>query len=386
MTDTARAIAMIRRLVAFDTTSALSNLALIEDVKAYLAEYGIDSRLTFDEAHGKANLYATIGPKDKGGVVLSGHTDVVPVEGQIWATDPFEVVQKDGLLYGRGTSDMKSFIAIALALVPELVKMELKTPIHFAFSFDEEVGCFGVKHLIRDIVENFPLPRAVIIGEPTEMKLVTAHKGVQAYRVEVTGVAGHSSLPQNGVNAVFAATDLIQSVKAMQEAAKQRPSAEAFEPPYSSFNIGRIEGGTAGNIIPQNCNFSVEMRIVPEDDGAAMEAELRAAVEALDAELKAQSPKAGATMRLFAAVPPLKPESDGVAEALVRHLTGVNQTGVVAFATEGGLFQEAGISTVMCGPGSIVQAHQPDEFIAISQVEEGIAFMRKLFAWAEKTA
>jgi acetylornithine deacetylase len=385
VTDTARAIAMIRRLVAFDTTSALSNLALIEDVKAYLAEYGIDSRLTFDEAHGKANLYATIGPKDKGGVVLSGHTDVVPVEGQIWATDPFEVVQKDGLLYGRGTSDMKSFIAIALALVPELVKMELKTPIHFAFSFDEEVGCFGVKHLIRDIVENFPLPRAVIIGEPTEMKLVTAHKGVQAYRVEVTGVAGHSSLPQNGVNAVFAATDLIQTVKAMQEAAKQRPSAEAFEPPYSSFNIGRIEGGTAGNIIPQNCNFSVEMRIVPEDDGAAMEAELRAAVEALDAELKAQSPKAGATMRLFAAVPPLKPESDGVAEALVRHLTGVNQTGVVAFATEGGLFQEAGISTVMCGPGSIVQAHQPDEFIAISQVEEGIAFMRKLFAWAEKT-
>ncbi|MBC7136781.1 MAG: M20/M25/M40 family metallo-hydrolase, partial [Oceanibaculum nanhaiense] len=206
MTDTARAIAMIRRLVAFDTTSALSNLALIEDVKAYLAEYGIDSRLTFDEAHGKANLYATIGPKDKGGIVLSGHTDVVPVEGQIWATDPFEVVQKDGLLYGRGTSDMKSFIAIALMLVPELVKMDLKTPIHFAFSFDEEVGCFGVKHLIRDIVENFPLPRAVIIGEPTEMKLVTAHKGVQAYRVEVTGVAGHSSLPQNGVNAVFAAT------------------------------------------------------------------------------------------------------------------------------------------------------------------------------------
>ncbi|RKQ70379.1 acetylornithine deacetylase [Oceanibaculum indicum] len=386
MTDTARAIAMIRRLVAFDTTSALSNLALIEDVKSYLAEYGIDSRLTFDEAHGKANLYATIGPKDKGGVVLSGHTDVVPVEGQIWATDPFEVVEKNGLLYGRGTSDMKSFIAIALALVPELVKMELKTPIHFAFSFDEEVGCFGVKHLIRDIVENFPLPRAVIIGEPTEMKLVTAHKGVQAYRVEVTGVAGHSSLPQNGVNAVFAATDLIQTVKAMQEAAKQRPSAEAFEPPYSSFNVGRIEGGTAGNIIPQNCNFSVEMRIVPEDDGAAMEAELRAAVEALDAELKAQSPKAGATMRLFAAVPPLKPESDGVAEALVRHLTGVNQTDVVAFATEGGLFQEAGISTVMCGPGSIVQAHQPDEFIAISQVEEGIAFMRKLFAWAEKTA
>ena len=386
MTDTARAIAMIRRLVAFDTTSALSNLALIEDVKSYLAGYGIDSRLTFDEAHGKANLYATIGPKDRGGIVLSGHTDVVPVEGQIWATDPFEVVQKDGLLYGRGTSDMKSFIAIALALVPELVKMELKTPIHFAFSFDEEVGCFGVKHLIRDIVENFPLPRAVIIGEPTEMKLVTAHKGVQAYRVEVTGVAGHSSLPQNGVNAVFAATDLIQTVKAMQEAAKQRPSAEAFEPPYSSFNVGRIEGGTAGNIIPQNCNFAVEMRIVPEDDGAAMEAELRAAVAALDAELKAQSPKAGATMRLFAAVPPLKPESDGVAEALVRHLTGVNQTGVVAFATEGGLFQEAGISTVMCGPGSIVQAHQPDEFIAISQVEEGIAFMRKLFAWAEQTA
>jgi acetylornithine deacetylase len=377
---------MIRRLVAFDTTSALSNLALIEDVKAYLAGFSIDSRLTFDEAHGKANLYATIGPKDKGGVVLSGHTDVVPVEGQIWATDPFEAVQKDGLLYGRGTSDMKSFIAIALALVPELVKMDLKTPIHFAFSYDEEVGCFGVKHLIRDIVENFPLPRAVIIGEPTEMKLVTAHKGVQAYRVEVTGVAGHSSLPQNGVNAVFAATDLIQTVKAMQGAAKQRPSAEAFEPPYSSFNIGRIEGGTAGNIIPQNCNFAVEMRIVPEDDGAAMESQLRAAVAALDAELKAQSPKAGATMRLFAAVPPLKPESDGVAEALVRHLTGVNQTGVVAFATEGGLFQEAGISTVICGPGSIVQAHQPDEFIAVSQVEEGIAFMRKLFAWAEQTA
>lgn len=373
---------MIRRLIAFDTTSALSNLALIEDVRGYLAGYGVESRLTYDEAHGKANLFATIGPKDKGGVVLSGHTDVVPVTGQPWDTDPFEVVEKDGRLYGRGTCDMKSFIALGLALVPEMVKADLKVPIHFALSYDEEVGCFGVKHLIADILANLPLPRAVIIGEPTEMRLITGHKGVSDYRVKVRGVAGHSSMPQNGVNAIFSASTVIEAVKRMQEEAKQRLSAQDFEPPYSTYNIGLIEGGTAGNIIAQDCDFAVEIRVIPEDDAAALESALFSEVAALDAALKAQHPLAGASVSLKAGVPPLRPETDGAAEALLKHLTGINQTGVVAFATEGGMFQDAGMSTIMCGPGSIVQAHQPNEYIALSQVDAGEAFLRKLVAWA----
>src|SRR5258708_16458484 len=265
----AASIQMIERLGAFDTTSALSNLALIDDVRGYLAGFGVESRLTYNAEKTKANLYATIGPKDQGGVVLSGHTDVVPVAGQNWSGDPFTVRRADGRLYGRGTSDMKSFIAVALALVPELVKRRPKTPIHFAFSFDEEVGCHGARHLVRDIVANLPRPRMVIVGEPTMMKLVNAHKGAAAYEVVITGVEGHSSAPQRGANAIFAGVRIINEVLKIQDEFKAKADPKCgFEPPYPTFNVGIIEGGTAGNIIPNRCRFKLELRVLPGDSEA----------------------------------------------------------------------------------------------------------------------
>ena len=257
-------IAMIERLVAFDTTSHLSNLALIEDVKGILAGHGVASRLTHNAEKTKANLFATIGPKDKGGIVLSGHTDVVPVTGQPWSADPFKVRKADGRLYGRGTADMKSFIAVALSLLPDLVKRTLKTPIHFAFSYDEEVGCHGARPLIRDIVDNLPLPRAVIVGEPTMMKLINQHKGAGSWSVHVHGLEGHSSGPERGVNANFYAVRLISEILRIQDdlIAKADPK-NGFQPPYPTFNIGMLKGGTAGNIIPNHCEFLLELRVLP---------------------------------------------------------------------------------------------------------------------------
>ena len=380
MTDTARAIAMIRRLVAFDTTSALSNLALIEDVKAYLAGYGIDSRLTFDEAHGKANLYATIGPKDKGGIVLSGHTDVVPVEGQVWATDPFEVVQKDGLLYGRGTSDMKSFIAIALAFVPEFLAKPLKTPIHFAFSYDEEVGCIGVRRLL-DILEKQPVkPAACIVGEPTSMKPVVAHKGKKSTRCHVHGLECHSSLAPTGVNAVEFAAEIVTHLRGMAKRKRtEGPFDPGFDPPHTTVHTGLMHGGTALNIVPKDCYFDFEFRHLPEDDPEELLGEVRAFVETkLLPEMHAIDPATGVRFEQISQIPGLDMKDDDPLTQLVMALSGANSTGKVAFGTEAGLFQQVGIPTIVCGPGDIAQAHKPNEFIALSQVAKGEAFMRRL--------
>jgi acetylornithine deacetylase len=382
------AIEMIERLVAYDTTSHLSNLALINDVKGILSGHGIDSRLTFNAEKTKANLFATVGPKDKGGIVLSGHTDVVPVTGQPWSADPFKVRKADGRLYGRGTADMKSFIAVALSLLPELVKRDLKTPIHFAFSYDEEVGCHGARPLIQDIVANLPLPRAVIVGEPTMMKLINQHKGAASFKITVHGQEGHSSGPQLGVNANFVAVKLIGEILRIQDEliAAADPKSE-FTPPYPTFNIGVLSGGTAGNIIPNHCEFALELRVLPGQTTDPIVDKIKAFASAtLEPEMRRVSPKAHIHFHKNGEIPPLSALPDSPAEALIRLLTGLNQAGAVAYGTEAGLFQEGGMPTVVFGPGDIAQAHQADEFIELAQVEACEVFMRKLFDWAEKNA
>ncbi len=375
---------MIDRLIAFDTTSALSNIALIDFVDDYLQSYGVATRRTSNEDGSKANLFATIGPEIEGGVVLSGHTDVVPVAGQEWASDPFTVVEKDGQLFGRGTSDMKSFSAAALALVPDFLSRSLKKPIHLALSYDEEVGCLGVRSLIADLKANLPRPAMVIIGEPTSMRIVNGHKGIAVYETQITGQAAHSSQPHRGGNAIFAASMLIDFIRKMAEAKRANAVPDSgYEPPYTTFNVGVINGGTAQNIIAQNCNFFWEHRTLPGDDPAAILASYEDFVaETVLPKLREFAPDARIETKLRSSVPALMPEDDGAAEQLVRLLTGLNASEVVSFATEGGLFQEIGISTVMCGPGSIDQAHQPNEFIDIAQVEQCEAFMKKLADWA----
>ncbi|WP_425450487.1 acetylornithine deacetylase [Virgifigura deserti] len=381
-------IEMIERLVAFDTVSARSNLGLIDFVRDYLAGHGIDSRLTFDTRREKANLFATIEPQTGGspggGIVLSGHTDVVPVEGQPWDTDPFRVVVKDGRLYGRGTADMKSFIAIALALVPELRARDLKTPIHLALSYDEEIGCLGVPALLRDIADALPAPRLAIIGEPTLMRIANRHKGVLAFETRVTGRDGHSSGTHRGVNAVVHAAEIIGFLDRLAtERRRQGPFDDGFDPPYTTLNIGTIEGGAALNIIPRHCAFKWEFRPVPADDPAAIPARLDSFVaETVLPRMRGTAPEADVTTTPRCAVPALLPEADSPAEALARSLTGANTTVGAAFATEAGLFQEAGIPAIVCGPGSIEQAHQPNEFIALEQVAACEAFLRRLADWA----
>ena len=373
---------MIERLVAFDTTSAKSNLQLIDFVDAYLRDLGVPTRRTGDG--GKANLFATIGPEIAGGVVLSGHSDVVPVDGQAWSHDPFDAVERDGRLYGRGTADMKSFIAVALAMVPDFLAAPLARPLHLAISYDEEVGCLGVSKLIEDIKAALPLPRMVIIGEPTSMQIVNAHKSITALRTVITGKPAHSSQPQRGASAILAAGKLINHIGEMAAAKRgSAPAGSPFDPPYTTFNVGTVEGGAALNIIPQSCAFTWEFRALPEDDPRAILAEFeRFAGEAVLPSLREFEPAAEIVTQVMADVVALVPESDGAAEALVRSLSRRNVTSVVSFGTEGGLFQQAGFSTVVFGPGSIDQAHQPDEFIDLRQVEACEAFLYKLRDWA----
>ena len=375
---------MIERLIAFDTTSASSNLELIDFVEDYLAGHGVAGRRTVNAQGTKANLFASLGPARAGGVVLSGHTDVVPVAGQAWVSDPFRVTEKDGRLYGRGTADMKSFLAVALALVPEFLAAPLERPIHLALSYDEEVGCLGVGHLIADMQAAVPPPAMILIGEPTSMRIASRHKGCYVQRTRVIGKEAHSSQPHLGGSAILAAGELLHFLGQM--AAERRLAAApetGFEPPYTSFNIGVIEGGQALNIIPRACSFTWEFRTLPHEDPEAIRARFDAFAEtSVLAGLRASAPEAEIATERLAGVPPLKFEAEGAAEALLRRLSGLNSTIAVSFGTEGGLFQEAGFSTVVCGPGSIDQAHQPNEFIEIAQVEACTALLRKLGDWA----
>jgi acetylornithine deacetylase len=377
---TARSIAMLEKLVAFDTVSRNSNLAFIGFVQELLKGHGVESRLVYNEEKTKANLLATVGPDVAGGIVLSGHTDVVPVDGQDWHTDPFSVVAKDGRLYGRGTADMKCFLAIALAALEEMKAAPLKTPLHFAFSYDEEVGCAGVPSLIRLLNKELPAPRAVIVGEPTDMKVVSAHKGITGVRTIVTGHESHSSQIHRGVSAVMVAAELILYLRGLsEEAAAKGPHNALFEPPHTTLTANVITGGTAINIMAGSCEFQWDVRALPEDDPDKYIRRFmdHCAQEVLP-RMRAIAPGCNIETIPRAGTPALKPERESEAERLCRMLTGDNVTRAVAFAAEAGQFQQTGLSTVICGPGSISQAHQPNEYIEISQVEAGTRFMHDL--------
>ena len=374
----------ISRLVAFDTTSANSNLPLIEDVADFLDGNGLAVRLIHDDGGTKANLFATLGPDIEGGVVLSGHTDVVPVAGQKWDSDPFAVVERDGRLYGRGTTDMKSFIAATLALVPEFAARPAATPVHLALSYDEEVGCIGVRRMIDMIMGELPRPRLVIVGEPTEMRVVNAHKGISQQNTVVTGRDGHSSRPQDGVNAVAYAAEIIAFLNRLAgEMAAPGAADKRFDPPGTTFNIGIIEGGTAVNIIARECRFRWEFRPVPGIDPQAILDRLEAFVASdILPRMRAVDPDSGVVTTCEVTAPTLEPRPGSPAEHLALQISGANAAGTVSYVCEAGLFAAAGIPAVVCGPGSVTQAHQPNEFVAVEQVAECTGFLRALMTRA----
>ena len=372
--------------MAFDTTSRNSNLALIEFVRDYLDANKITSELVFAEDRNKANLYATIGPQDRGGVMLSGHTDVVPIDDQDWGSDPFKVVERDERLYGRGTSDMKGFIAVVLTLVPELVRRKLHTPIHLSFSYDEEVGCIGVRRLIGVLAQRPNRPRLAIVGEPTSMQVGVAHKGKHVYRCHVHGHEAHSSQVNYGVNAIEAAAELVAHLKAMARRKRSEgPFDPDFDPPYTSIHTGLIHGGTALNIVPKDCEFDFEFRPLPGEDVDALIGELRDfAATKLVPEMRAVQPHTGIDIDDVSAAPALSTPVDAEVTQLVATLSGENATTKVAFGTEGGLFSAAGIPTVICGPGSIDQAHKPDEYVELAQIVRCEAFLKRLIDRASR--
>ncbi|RDI54896.1 acetylornithine deacetylase [Microvirga subterranea] len=382
-TDDLVSLDLIRDLVGFDTTSRNSNLELIGYIRDYLGRLGIESTLVFDDTGQKASLYATIGPKDRGGILLSGHTDTVPVDGQDWTSDPFTLTRRGDHLYGRGTADMKSFVAIALAFAPDFAKADLTTPIHYAFSYDEEVGCVGVRPLIAHLNTLPVQPRMAIIGEPTEMQIICAHKGKLAMRCRVEGLSCHSSLAPKGVNAVEYAADVVSYLRSMaRRIATEGPFDEGFDIPHTTVHTGVIRGGTALNIVPKECTFDFEFRYLPQQDPAALLAEVqRYAHEVLEPEMKAAAPGAGFSWQQLSATPGLDVAPEEEVVTLAKAIAGQNGQSKVAFATEASLFQKSGgIPAVVCGPGNIAQAHKPDEYIALSEVAKGEAFMRRLLA------
>ena len=378
MTDLATARSILETLVGFDTTSRGSNLALIEWVEDYLAQHGVASERVANEDGQKANLFATCGPAVAGGVILSGHTDVVPVDGQHWSSDPWTVREEAGRLFGRGVADMKGFIALALAFVPRFVAGKL--PVHLALSYDEEVGCKGAPSMIARMAETIPAPRLAIVGEPSLMGIITGHKGIAVHEVTVRGHAAHSSLVDHGISANAVAIGLMHDLLALAEDLRARADADnGFDPPQATLTVGIMEGGTASNILAEHARFQFDLRCPPGEDAHAILAPFKEKCAALDIELKRKFPEAGVRVEQHASTPPMTPAGSEDAVAFVRALTGENAApGQVAFAAEGGQFQAAGFPTVICGPGSIEQAHQPDEWIALDQLEKGAAFMARL--------
>lgn len=380
MTAQPSPVDILASLIVFDTTSRNSNLELIRFVQDYLTDLGVEARLTFDDQKRKANLYATLGPERAGGIVLSGHTDVVPVDGQDWRTDPFRATVQGDRVYGRGTADMKGFIACCLALAPRYLARHPKMPLHFSFSYDEEVGCVGVRRLIDDL-KGLPVrPAGCIVGEPTEMRVVNGHKGKHSMRCTVRGREAHSALTPLGVNAVEAAAEVVARLAALARRLKTAgPFDDGFFPAYTTVQTGTIRGGTAVNIVPRECQFDFEVRDIPGQDGEALIAEIVAYVEReLAPPMRAVSPDAGFYWESLSSFPPLEtdPESDIV--KLARELTGANELGKVSYGTEAGLFHQAGLPTVVCGPGSIEQAHRPNEFLAIEQLARCDDFLERL--------
>jgi acetylornithine deacetylase len=373
---------LLERLVAFDTESSKSNLALIDFVAGYLDDWGVPHVRVPNASGDKAALFATLGPMIDGGVVLSGHTDVVPVTGQAWTSDPFSLRVADGRAFGRGAVDMKGFDALALALVPAALEAGLTRPIHILLSYDEETTCLGVADTIARFGADLPRPGAVIVGEPTGMQVADAHKSVVTYNTSVHGHAAHSAKPMLGANAVMAAADLIAELNRIADAMVARGDASGrFDPPNTTVHVGVIEGGTARNILPKLCTFLWEFRGLPDLDMGEIPAQFEAACERV---IRERLNRYGDYGRIETveevSVPGLAPDPGSEAERLALRLAGRNNTITVPYATEAGRFQRAGFPTVVCGPGSIDQAHQPDEFISLDELARGEAFMRRLVA------
>jgi acetylornithine deacetylase len=370
---------LLAKLVAFDTTSTKSNLELIAYVKDYLDSHGVASTLTPSEDGKKASMFAWMGPDGKGGIGLSGHSDCVPIEGQTWSSDPFKLELRDGKLYGRGACDMKGFLACVLASVPLFLSRPLKEPVHIIVSYDEEVGCTGVRPLIARLGSDLPRPRGIIVGEPTTMAVVEAHKGVDTYRTVVTGREVHSSLPQLGVNAISFAAELVKEIDRIGTSLATSQINDRFHPPFSTVQVGTIEGGTAANIVPKTCELHWQVRSLPKaDPGFASELLKAYADEKLLPRMRRVALAASIETHYQGSVPAFlaKPSSEAV--ALARALTGANATSTVSYGTEAGLFEQAGYPTVICGPGDIAQAHAADEFVTLAQLDACMTFLAKL--------
>ncbi|MGO2278331.1 MULTISPECIES: acetylornithine deacetylase [unclassified Psychrobacter] len=378
----------LTRLIAFDTVSRDSNLALINDVKSYCEQLGLTVDLTFNEAKTKANLFVTVPAGENAdiinnGLVLSGHTDVVPVDGQAWSSDPFTATIRGDKLYGRGACDMKGFIACALTVLPQAVQLsnngQLRRPLHLALSFDEEVGCLGAPLILADLKARGITPDYCIVGEPTNMAMVVAHKGIAVYRCRVHGKSAHSSLTAQGVNAISYASRLVNYVDDLAQKLSVRDDGDAlFDVPYSTISIGTIQGGTATNIVPNLCEFTFDYRNLPHMTQDDILAPIQAKVAELNAQMQARAPETGIELIQSVGVPAMTDSDSDELQSLIAALTGDNERHKVAYATEGGQFTNAGIPTIICGPGSIEQAHKADEYVAISEIERCDAFLKKL--------
>jgi len=372
---------MMEKLISFPSVSNVSNLPIINFIEEYLNSHGVECHRVYNPAGDKANLYANAGPAVDGGVILSGHTDVVPVVGQDWDTDPFKVVEKDGKLYGRGTCDMKGFDAIALTAVPKALKRGIKRPIQIAMSYDEEVGCIGAPFMAAEMAKLMPKASAAIIGEPSMMKAVSGHKGGLGIKTHVRGFEVHSSLQHIGVSAIHEAAKLIEWANQMNiqnELLDRSEATSMFTPPWTTVHVGTIEGGTANNITAKDCHFVMGFRVIPNERATDWKQAYESKVREVEAAMKKINPDSFIKLDAAHDVPGLRPEDDGAAEALVRKLTGDNGQHVVSYGTEAGQFQAEGYSSIICGPGDIAQAHQKNEFITLEQFAAGENFMDQL--------
>jgi acetylornithine deacetylase len=371
---------MLARLVSFDTTSRNSNLALIDFVRAYLDAHGIAYRVSTDAVGVKANIHAVIGPQAAGGIALSGHVDTVPVDGQAWTADPFTLRRANGRCYARGAADMKGFVSACLAAIPAIKLRPLARPLHLFISYDEEVGCHGAQRLIQDLEESGLKPALCVVGEPSGMQPILAHKGKLNLHVRVRGLTGHSSEPGKGVNAVQAAGEAIAYVAAeARRLAKEGPFEDGFDPPHTTTHVGTIQGGTILNIIPERCEFIMEWRNIPADDPVQhMERMRRFFADNIEPDMHAVSTSAGFDFDVTTQMPGLSLSAEHELTSIVKQLTGSNSTGKVSYGTEGGYYQNADIATIVCGPGHIAQAHQPDEWIAQEQLDACDVFIRRL--------
>lgn len=380
---TATAKDILAKLVSFDTTSVKSNLACADYVRDYLASHGVKARVLPADDGIHANLFATIGPEVDGGIGLSGHMDVVPVTGQLWDTDPFTLIERDGRLYGRGACDMKGYLACVMAMVPDFKKRKLQVPLHVVFSYDEEVGCTGVKPMIAEFGNGLPKPRMILVGEPTNMGVVDAHKGGYRFRTQVTGKDAHSSKPQLGVSAVTIAGQLISELARIEERLKTEQTSPRFDPPYNSITVSMIEGGLAQNVIPPTCTFYWSMRVLPGFDALGVMRELNRFAEKLLPAMRAIWPNCNIVTENVGILPPFSSEGDAEATSLALKLMGQNETFAVPYGTEATHFQAAGCSSVVCGPGNIAQAHQPNEFVEIVELDKCLSYLGRVADWAE---